>query len=88
GYLFMWPVLAATAMSFVRARLAAFAVVAATTLLLAVPVLDFFFQMAQPRPGNVGSQMPEVMAVVALLGSLVTALLVPLWPRARQRSGT
>ncbi|MHC4973817.1 MAG: M28 family peptidase [Planctomycetota bacterium] len=88
GYLFMWPVLAATAMSFVRARLAAFAVVAATTLLLAVPVLDFFFQMAQPRPGNVGSQMVEVMAVVALLGSLVTALLVPLWPRAPQRSGT
>jgi hypothetical protein len=93
GYLFVWPVLAATVVSTRRsparwARLVAFSVVAATALLLAVPVLDTFFQMGQPRPGNADSQMPEVVAIVALLGSLLTVLLVPHWRAARRRAVT
>jgi len=90
GYLFVWPVLAATVVSTRRsparwARLVAFSVVATTALLLAVPVLDTFFQLGQPRPGNIDSQMPEIASIVALLGSLITVLLVPHWREARQR---
>lgn len=88
GYLFVWPVLAAVAMSFARSRLVAVCVVAVTVVLLAVPVLDFFFQMAQPRPGNVHSQMPETMAVFALLASLATALLAPFWRAVGQPTAT
>ena len=93
GYVFVWPVLAATVVSTRRsqawwARLLAFSVVSATALLLAVPVLDTFYQLAQPRPGNVDSQMPEVVSIVALLGSLITMLLVPHWREARRRTVT
>jgi len=93
GYVFLWPALAAALVSLRPprrwwARLAAFTAVATTALLLAVPVLDTFFQMGQPRPGNLDSQMPEVVAIVAWLGSLITALLVPFWRESRRRTVT
>jgi hypothetical protein len=82
GYLFVWPVLAAAVAAVRRsekrwARLAALAAVSAPAIVLAVPIGDVFFQMGLPRPGNLDSQIPEVVAVTGILGSLLVVLLAP-----------
>lgn len=47
-------------------RWVAFIVVSVTTLVLVLPMVDTFFQVASPRPGNPDSQLPAVAAVVGL----------------------
>ncbi len=45
------------------------------TLPLLIPAIDTFYQFAQPRPGNIDSQMLAMVALPALLISLVGQLL-------------
>ncbi len=90
---FVWPALAATLVSGLRilrppapsgwwGRLGAFALVAVPTVVLMVPMLDTFHQLAQPRPGNPDSQLLDMAALVGLVAALVTGLLLPPLRRA------
>jgi hypothetical protein len=56
-----------------------FAFVAAPTVILLTPAVDFFFQMAQPRPGNPDSNIPATIAVALLLVFLAGGLLISVW---------
>lgn len=56
-----------------------FALVAAPTVLLLIPAIDFFFQFGQPRPGNPDSSIPSVAAVAFLLAVLGGGLMVSTW---------
>ena len=90
GYLFAWPALVAAA-TIVLLRsagrgawvdLAAFGLVATTVLVLVVPAIDTFYQVAQPRPGNLDSQLLWIVAIPAALLALVVELLGAFWPRS------
>jgi hypothetical protein len=93
GYLFAWPTLVAGAVILVRSSggggnwfdLAGFALVATTVLVLMVPAVDTFYQLAQPRPGNPDSQLLWLIAVPATLVALTVELLAAFWPRAVAR---
>ncbi len=56
-----------------------FALVAAPTVVLLMPAIDFFFQFGQPRPGNPDSSIPSVAAVAFLLAILGGGLVVSTW---------
>lgn len=84
SYLFVWPALAGILGLLWRpvARAAAivrFALVAAPTVLLMTPAVDYLWQFAQPRPGNPGSQMTAAAVLPLLLGVLVVAYLGHGW---------
>jgi hypothetical protein len=84
SYLFAWPALAGVAAlgitggdggsAGVRRRL----IVAVPTFILMIPAMDLFFQMAQPRPGNLDSEVVFLISITLFLGLLVVALLRPL----------
>jgi hypothetical protein len=57
-------------------RVLRFALVAAPTLILLTPPVDFFFQSGQPRPGNPDSSIPATAAVAFLLAFLAAGLLL------------
>ncbi len=84
SYLFVWPALGASAIVLIRAGSGhaqrwlspvGLLAVAAPTLVVMVPPVDTFFQMAQPRPGNPGSEMVEAVAVAMFLAFLSVALI-------------
>ncbi len=81
AYLFVWPALAAglVLLPFGEAHrlspIARYAVLAFVTLPLLVPAIDAFYQFAQPRPGNPGSQILYMVVLSGLLISLVDQLL-------------
>lgn len=86
GYLFVWPGLAGVGALGWRLRRSAanwlWIVVGAPAVVLAVPALEVFFQMAQPRPGNPDSDLTASVVVVSLLAALVMALVAPFLPDA------
>ena len=51
------------------------ALVSVTTLVLLVPAIDIFYQLAQPRPGNPDSEILSLIAIPVLLLALVVELL-------------
>ncbi len=83
SYLFTWPALAGGLALLCRApsganrwpQLVGWIVVAGTTLVLLVPAVDIFYQLAQPRPGNTDSQVLPFIVVPVLLVALVVELL-------------
>jgi len=86
GYVFLWPMVAATvAMVWANrertaspvSRLARLAIVAAPSFLLLVPAVDFLFQLVQPRPGNTDSQLLDFAALVAIVVMLMIELIGP-----------
>jgi hypothetical protein len=81
SYLFTWPALVGSL--FVLAKSLApvwsLLVVSLITLTVTVPIIDFLFQMAQPRPGNPDSQLIPVAGLVAALAVLVIALIDSMW---------
>jgi hypothetical protein len=85
SYLFLWPTFAAAAAlllpdhSTVQQHLR-FALVAAVTLLLLVPAVDVFLQLAHPRPGNPGSSIPAAIIIPVSLSLLAIRLLRAFWP--------
>ena len=56
-----------------------FAFVAAPTVVLLTPAIDFFFQFGQPRPGNPDSSIPSVAAVAFLLATMAGGFLLSVW---------
>jgi hypothetical protein len=90
SYLFFWPALAALPAlvwrSSGRSGNWLWLIVAAPAVILTIPVLDVFFQMAQPRPGNLDSALTETAAVVAWLAAMVIGLIVPFLSKARRGS--
>lgn len=89
GYLFVWPVLAALLVAAFRPtrRWLALALVALPTVVLILPVVDTFFQIGLPRPGNPDSLLPEIALLVGLLVSMSTALLWPYAAAERHAAG-
>jgi hypothetical protein len=86
SYLFAWPALASAAGLMWPVRrpgwgVARFTAVAVPTLLLLTPAVDYLFSYAQPRPGNLDSQVTAVMVVPLLLGVLAVTLLASGWHR-------
>lgn len=85
SYLFVWPALAGVAAlagsSSRRFGDWLWLVVAAPALFLAIPALDVFFQMAQPRPGNPDSDLTATAGVVGLFVALILGLILPFLPR-------
>ncbi len=84
SYLFVWSTLGASTVLLIRASVpdghrwlgtVGVALVATPTLVVMAPPIDFFFQMALPRPGNPGSQVVGVIVVVILLAYLSIALI-------------
>ena len=83
SYLFAWPAMAGGLALLWRWPQAAktgwalvcWIVVSVTTLVLLVPAIDVFHQFAQPRPGNLGSQILFMIALPVLLVALVVELL-------------
>ena len=51
-----------------------FGAVVGVALIVNVPAVDIFFQMAQPRPGNPDSQLLPVAGIAVGLGFLVYSL--------------
>ena len=82
GYLFVWPALAGAAFLVAGARrspggrwrFARLVVVGSITLVLLIPAIDTFYQLAQPRPGNPDSQIPAVVVIPALLIAITIEL--------------
>lgn len=93
SYLFAWPALAGGLVLVCRSlfgsrrwsQLASLMLVAGTTLVLLVPAMDIFYQLAQPRPGNPDSQALPLVAVPVLLLALVGELLRTFWVPASGR---
>jgi hypothetical protein len=86
SYLFVWPALAGTAGLLWHPRrrgwaMLRFTAVAAPTLLLMAPAIDYLFLFAQPRPGNPDSQVTVAALLPLLLGLLVVGLLESRWHR-------
>ncbi len=85
SYLFIWPAIAAGLAANWRTvspgPLASFrfAVVAAPTVMLMTPAVEFFFQFGQPRPGNPDSSIPAIAGMAVLLVALVGGLLRGVW---------
>jgi hypothetical protein len=88
SYLFVWPAFAASLVLAWSGRVGPkpageyrptiwFAAVAAPAILLLVPCIDTFFQMAQPRPGNPDSEVLVIISIAAALASLVIELTRP-----------
>ncbi len=90
GYLFACPALALAVsleMGWVPSavegkRLAGFVLVTGTVLVLLVPAIDIFYQFAQPRPGNLDSQLLWMIVVPLWLTSLAVTSLRTMWPEA------
>jgi len=88
SYVFAWPALVGAALLLCPAgrlssrgwKLARLGLAGVVTLTVFVPVADFFFQFANPRPGNPGSQVFPLIAVSILLVALATELLRAFWP--------
>jgi hypothetical protein len=86
SYLFVWPALGGalallwtSSPSTIHARpwreLAIFALVAGTALILLVPAVDSFYQLAQPRPGNSDSEILPLVSIPVALIALVVELI-------------
>jgi hypothetical protein len=93
SYLFVWPALAGTLGLLWRpvARVGAvarFALVAAPTVLLMTPAVDYLWLFAQPRPGNPDSQVTVAAVLPLLFGVLAITLLGRAWhePEGRRRA--
>jgi hypothetical protein len=86
SYLFAWPVLAAAIALWWRSdsvtqQTLRFSLVALVTLVVTVPMIDIFLQLAYPRPGNSDSSIPAVVLLPLLLALMVAQLVRGFWPR-------
>lgn len=97
NYLFVWPALIASVALLILSvglldspwwRFLSLAVVAAPVIVLMVPAVDMFFQMALPRPGNTDSEIVFVVGGAALLGYLLIALIAATWTTSRSSAST
>ncbi|MBU1049410.1 M28 family peptidase [Candidatus Bipolaricaulota bacterium] len=83
SFLFVWPSLVGSLILFLNAirratrisRLIEWLVLSGITLVLFVPAVDFFYMLAQPRPGNPGSEIiPSIVIPIALIALVIELL--------------
>lgn len=87
SYLFVWPALAGGVTLLWRTSPAAdrrwqpilLVPVVGTALVLLVPAVDTFYQLAQPRPGNPDSEILSLIAIPMVLLALVVELFLVFW---------
>ena len=91
SYLFAWPALAGSVMLLWRTlgggrrwQPILLVLVLCTALVLLVPAVDTFYQLAQPRPGNPDSQILSVIAIPLVLLALVVELFRVFWVHPTQ----
>ena len=83
SYLFVWPALIGAIVTLwsggdePRWQMLRYTLVAATTVLLLSPAVDFFFQMGQPRPGNPDSSIPATAGVAFCSAHSLSARFAP-----------
>jgi len=95
GYLFVWPALAGAVFLLAGAlgspgwygTAGRTAIVGSIALVLLIPPIDTFYQLAQPRPGNTDSQILAVILVPALLIAMTIELVSALSPRLLRGDG-
>jgi hypothetical protein len=77
SYLFTWPALFGSVFVLAKPLAPVWSLLAVSLVSLAVtvPTIDFLFQMSQPRPGNLDSEMIPVAGLVTALAILVLALI-------------
>ena len=87
SYLFAWPALAGLFVMMWRpgnrpanrrSPLTRLVVVALPTIVLLVPPIETFYQMAQPRPGTPDSEIVETVALAIAFAVLAFALITSL----------
>ena len=91
SYLFLWPAFLGSLVVMGRRIFPASAgvqaifsaLVLAALLVLLVPAVDVFFQFAQPRPGNLDSQILFMIIVPVIMVALFTDLAHALWPHSK-----
>jgi hypothetical protein len=89
SYIFVWPSLAGSLTLLIKSsqatehlkQIVGFVLVVSTALVLVVPAIDFFYQFAQPRPGNLDSQILFVIAIPVMLFTMVFELIRAFWVR-------
>ncbi|MDD5265302.1 MAG: M20/M25/M40 family metallo-hydrolase [Candidatus Bipolaricaulis sp.] len=89
SYLFTWPAVAGGLVLVIRPVLGSkpglhfvgWALAAGVAVVLLVPAVDIFYQLAQPRPGNPDSQALPFVAVPVVLLTLVVEFLRSFWVR-------
>jgi hypothetical protein len=94
SYLFVWPSLAGGLALLWRTTqptnprwLPVFSgLVTGTALALLIPVIDTFYQLAQPRPGNLDSQILFIAAISVLFMALFVELFRVFWLRPSEHS--
>lgn len=89
SYLFVWPALAGAVYWLANPKSEASAlpgvfVVAACVLIVNLPAIDIFYQMAQPRPGNPDSELIPVAGLALGLWVLTVALIHTITRNAAQ----
>ncbi len=79
NYVFTWPALVGSLYVLARSKASIWSLllVSLTSLAVTVPIIDFLFQMAQPRPGNPDSELIPVAGLATGLAFLVIALIYP-----------
>jgi len=90
GYVFAWPTLVAALVILERTRRGdpwsswhgwvGFGLVVGVLMVLVVPLVDTLFQLAQPRPGNIDSQILAIVCVPLLVIALATETIGSLQP--------
>jgi len=82
GYLFVWLALAGGLVLFWRSsssagnpwQLVFSALIVGSELVMLIPAIDTFYQLAQPRPGNLDSQILFIVAIPVLFMALYVEL--------------
>ena len=64
------------------------AAVSLSTAIVLTPVVDVFLAFAQPRPGNLDSELTEAFVIVALLVALAVELMAAFLPQHPSPKGT
>jgi hypothetical protein len=96
SYLFAWPVLAGGLVLLCRPlfgskcwlQLLSWTLATGVAVVLLVPAVDIFYQLAQPRPGNPDSQVLPFVAVPVLLVALGIELLRAFRVRPSERTAS
>jgi hypothetical protein len=94
GYLFAWPALAGGIALLASSPDAShpwwqalwLVLVVGPTLVIIAPAIDTFYQLAQPRPGNLDSQILPVIIIPAMLLVMVVALIAAFRVRPSSRT--
>ena len=81
SYVFTWPALVGSLVALIRPIGSRWSVpvVSLVSLVVCIPIIDFLFQVAQPRPGNPDSEMIPVGGGATAIAFLLIGLISSTW---------